>query len=116
MIEIVNLTPHEIRIQTKSGEEIVIPPSGTVLRTQVQHELIGEIEGIPVYKIKYGKVENLPERKEGTIYLVSMPVKDAVPDREDICMPDTSPPNVIRDEKGNIKAVKAIVCKIEKTR
>lgn len=62
-----NCTPHSIHVFSKEDVEyvpqhrklfiksgatpkVIIPPSGTVLSLQLQNELEGEREGIPIYK------------------------------------------------------------------
>lgn len=52
----------------------------------------------------FGKVENLPEPQEGVVYVVSALVAQAVPDREDVFIPD----DTVRDEQGRIIGVRAL--------
>lgn len=100
---LINLTPHEIRI-IHEDQEVVIQPSGTIARCQVEQRVIGFVNGIPFYKASYGQVENLPDPQEGVIYVVSALVAQAVPDRNDVLIPFDS----IRDQNGKIVGCKAL--------
>jgi len=53
-----------------------------------------------------GDVEGLPEPQSNTVYIVSTLVAQAVPHRDDIIAPDTSPQGVVRDSEGKIIGVK----------
>lgn len=97
MSNLINLTPHAINIIV-NGETKTIEPSGTIARVVMTQERIGEVDGIPVYRNTYGKPENLPEPQEGTYYIVSALLAQAIPEREDVLI--TS--NPIRDEAGRI--------------
>jgi len=59
VVNLVNLTPHEINIITPEGE-IKIQPSGVIARVSVTRERVGEItvdgKTIPIYKNKFGQV------------------------------------------------------------
>lgn len=107
-MNLVNLTPHVITLITEKGE-IKIQPSGTIARVAVTREKIGEVTVsnniiIPVYKNKFGSVENLPDPQPDTLYIVSSLVAQAVPDRKDVVIPDDS----VRDSEGRIIGAKAL--------
>jgi len=77
-VRIINLTPHELNVYDSEGKIILsIPPQRDVAipRVQVRSEIVGEIEvdgvRIPVRRVVYGDVENIPPEREGTIYVVS---------------------------------------------
>ncbi len=87
-MKIVNLTPHALHLYNEAGEKVAtIPPSGTVARVSVERRRVGEIDGIPVYTARYGRIEGLPRPRRGTIYVVSGMVKAAVPGRGDVYQP-----------------------------
>lgn len=65
---------------------------------------IGEINGIPVNKSRFGEVENLLEPQEGTIYIVSYLTAQAVSEREDVFITD----DAVRDEQGRIIGYRAL--------
>jgi hypothetical protein len=97
-MEFINLTPHSLSVFDGEGKNLVItlPPSGQVARVAVKNELV-EIEGeIPLFSTTYGQVEGLPEAKEGTILVVSLLVRSALPGRTDLA----SPGELIRDPEG----------------
>jgi hypothetical protein len=94
---IINLTPHDINI-ILGNETITIKPEGTPARVAQTKQQIDTVEGIPICKSSFGEVENLPPQKEGTIYIVSMLVANALPSRTDLYFPD----GVVRSEDGTI--------------
>lgn len=127
--KLVNLTPHRINFvlpcHIEVGEDELgtpiyvteertysIPPSGTVARCKVDREeidsIIAEIDDwgitIPITSAKFGEVEGLPEPQEGTIYITSQLVAQAVSDRKDVFFPD----DVVRDSQGNIIGCRAL--------
>lgn len=113
-MRIINLTPHAIGLAV--GDEVVtIPASGTVARVSVTVSPAGEIETdygrVPLVRLTYGDPVGLPEPEDGVVYVVSKVVADALPDRHDLVYPDTSPESAIRNEAGQIVAVRRMVCR-----
>lgn len=104
-INIVNLTPHTVNIMPDGpdGEVTSIPSSGEA-RAQTTREKAGTINGIQVYRTKFGAVEGLPEPQEGTIYIVSSITAQAVPHRDDVFIPD----DIVRDEQGRVIGCRAL--------
>ena len=88
---ITNLTPHAIVVGSRS-----FPPSGTLARVAMVITPQGEIDGIPLFKTAFGRVEGLPPMEAGRYYLVSALVASAEKDRDDLL----SPSGLVRDEKG----------------
>ena len=74
-MNIVNLTPHMITLLI--NKEMVEVPSSGLARCASCEELVGEIDGINIYRNSYGEVSGLPEPKEDTIYVVSRLVAEA---------------------------------------
>ncbi len=107
MKKIINLTPHMIVLN--DGTEF--PPSGTIARVSSSFSKVDEIDGIPIFSITYGDVENLPPEEENTIFIVSSMVLEALKNenRSDVVAPATGHPSVVRDEKGQIKSVPGFV-------
>ena len=104
-MKIINLTAHSITFFDAAGNVILtVEPSGQVARCSVAREKIGDINGIPVNKSRFGKVENLPEPQEGAIYIVSSLTAQAVPEREDVFITD----DAVRDEQGRIIGCRAL--------
>jgi len=106
-MKIVNLTPHPLNLMPEGpeGPVVTIPPSGQVARCAVDRVQVDTVTvdgiSIPVNQTRFGKVENLPEPQEGTIFIVSALTAQAVPEREDVFITD----DAVRDEQGRI-----IVC------
>lgn len=92
----VNLTPHTINFSNGTS----IQPAGAVARVATVQEKIGAVDGIEIFQTVFGNVENLPETKENTIYIVSSLVASRCNNRNDVLVPC----NFIRDDKGRIVA------------
>lgn len=123
--KLINLTPHEIKIQSKYGDSN-IPASGQVARVQqepaVQIGIIGNDDGscVPIAVVHppiFGAVQ-WPDfdTKKYSGAIVSMLVGQAVralPEDQRpefaVFVPDTGPDSVIRDEEGRIEAVSRLV-------
>jgi len=70
-MEIVNLTPHEVKVLDDDDNVIATFPSVGVARAR-QHDVpAGEIESIPVVKTEFGEVSGLPEPTEDAVFIVS---------------------------------------------
>lgn len=128
--KLVNLTPHSINFilpyHIEIGQDEIgtpeyiteertysLSPSGTLARCKVDRQetdriIAQDIEGwditLPITSTKFGEVEGLPEPEEGTIYIVSNLVAQAVPDRKDVFFPD----DLVRDANGNIIGCRAL--------
>ena len=104
MTQIKTFTPHPISICNNAGEVVrVIQPEGLV-RLKAVTVPAGEIDGILVTRTEFGQPEGLPDFKEGTFYIVSQLVKNALPNRTDLLVPA----EVVRDENGNIVGCKSL--------
>lgn len=106
---ILNLTPHPVSILDAKGKVIrTFPPSGQVARLVEKEEPLAplSIEGveIPLYRKDFGKVENLPNAEEGTLYIVSLPVAQALPERTDLLIPH----QLVRDNEGRVVGARAL--------
>lgn len=104
--EFINLTPHDIKLNNGT----VYPASGKTAR--VANSFTNFCCGIS--RVFYGEVENLPEHKRGTMYIVSAMVlaaekaKPKCCQRRDLVAPATGHPDTIR-ENGNIVSVPGFV-------
>ena len=97
-MKIINLTPHDISLMRNGQVVEIYPASRTPARVSVSAEIVGEINGFEIRKNVYGQVVNLPEREEGTVYIVSALVAQAAKDRDDILVTD----GAVRDAEGKI--------------
>jgi len=92
---IVNLTPHALHVHT-NGVIFTIAPSGPVARVSSERKLAGQVEGISLFRVSYGDVQDLPEPRQKTLFVVSGMVRAALPGRTDL----VSPGELIRDAEG----------------
>ena len=104
--EFINLTPHDIKL----NDGTIYPATGKIAR--VANTFSNFCNGIA--KVFYGDVENLPEPKRGTMYIVSAMVlsaENAKPEsyrRKDLVAPATGHPDCKR-ENGFIVSVPGFV-------
>lgn len=101
-IRIINLTPHTVTV-LRGDTAIEYPPSGAVARCATQRTVIGSLNGIPINQTEFGEVSGLPEPAPGVYYIVSALVAQALPQRDDLLIPD----DVVRDEAGRIIGCRA---------
>ncbi len=97
-MQLVNLTPHVVRIFGQDGETLLaeIFPSGEVARCSVTSTEVGRVGDVPLFAAVFGQVDGLPEPRPETIFIVSMLVRSALPNRVDLA----SPGELIRDASG----------------
>ena len=100
--EIINLTPHEIIVFNEADEVICKIASSGVARAESRIIQNGDLAGIPIKKIDFGRPTNLPDFKPGTWIIVSRATAEAAKaagrDTSDLLLTvDT-----IRDENGRI--------------
>lgn len=100
-MKLVNLTPHVIYVMGENAKT-QIKTSGTA-RCNVVNEEIGEINGIPVRKNSYGEITGLPDPEEGTVYIVSSVIANAVKEKRDDCV---IVDQTVRNEQGLIVGCK----------
>ena len=93
-MRIINFTPHDIEVIKNDGNVIIFPSEG-VIRLHEEREKTGDVNGIPVFRKKFGG-SNLPPKRDGIYYIVSLPVAQAFPERHDFLVPD----QLVRDDKG----------------
>jgi len=108
-MNIVNLTPHAITVQGTDGEKTTFQPSGTLARVSQTQQSAGKIGAFELRRNTFGDVEGIPAPAADTFYIVSAIVLSAS-DRPDLIAPDTGP-SAIRNDKGQIEAVRAFIIK-----
>ena len=95
---LINLTNHDINLYKDDILIKTIKTSGEA-RCKEDKIKIGEIDNIPIYKLIYTKVEGMLEPKEGTYYIVSKIVAEALKnERDDLLIPT----DMYRDANNNI--------------
>lgn len=104
---IINLTPHRLIIHKRPGDRIpaVVEQSGLLARIDVKQDLDGVVCGdIPVHSTAMGSVScsnadgetlTFPEPQDGTVYITSLVVAQAVRRRDVL-----SPGPLVRDDDG----------------
>ena len=99
MSNLINMTPHAVNILREDGD-IELTPCGVVPRVETEEvwETNRILFGVPVKKIIYKDVYDLPEPEFGTILIVSQLCCQACPDRDDLVFPA----DLKRDEAGRI--------------
>ncbi len=102
MKKIKNFTPHEVVLMGENGKVLITFPAEGLIRLSEKRErletLFLENVKISVFKKVYGGTEELPPKRKGTYYIVSLPVAQAFPERTDFLIPD----ELVRDENGKI--------------
>lgn len=95
----INLTPHVLNIYEEDGKTLLmsIQPTAPAARCKQETVCVGNLGGLPVYTMQFGEVENLPEPKENTVYIVSRLVA-AARWRDDVLCPGAA----VRDERGRV--------------
>lgn len=100
---LVNMTPHPLNIII-DDVTLTLDPSGVVPRVASDNVVVGP--GIVTTKL--GDVDGLPDPVPGKLLVVSALVRMALPDRDDLVGPDTSPQGAVRDADGRIIGVRGI--------
>lgn len=109
-MKFINLTPHDINIRDHKGTYRTFPRSGQVARLfeAVQFSKVIAVDdtvdeknspmtwGIEAFNSATGEPTGVPAPVPDTVYLVSLSVRQALPDRTDLA----SPGDLLRDEKG----------------
>lgn len=98
-----NLTPHPVTILGEDGGAVLtLQPEGIIPRVREKHVADGEVTvgdvTVPIARIHYADVEDLPAQKHGVHLVVSLLVAQAAPDRPDLLVPIGQ----VRDEQGRI--------------
>ena len=104
MANIINLTPHTVKVVNDKNEVIREYTSAGIARAATTAEVVAEVDGIPVRKTVFGEVQGLPDPQPDTFYIVSMVVAQAVR-RHDVIAPDSGP--TAYRENGLIVGVRA---------
>jgi hypothetical protein len=104
MPTLVNRTPHVVRILV--GEEAIrtIEPTFPTPRTASTRMQFSIVDGIPVDRVIYGGVVDMPPAEPGVFLIVSLMVAQALPERKDLLVPG----EVVRDAAGTIVACKGL--------
>lgn len=101
-----NCTPHAIDIWNAEGTEVVktIPRSSCVARLREANEPVGTADDVPICRTTYGDVHDLPDAETGTLFIVSIVVCRALPERDDLVFPV----ELVRDGEGRIVGCRSL--------
>lgn len=106
-----NYTPHDITFVDAEGVVVrTLTPDCSneqLPRVTVSSELVGEIEGYPLYRSVFGEPVNLPEPEEDTVFIVSNLVKEAA---KLLGRTDFVAPRTVRNDKGQILGCNGFDC------
>jgi hypothetical protein len=100
---VINATPHDIQ-EVTTGK--IYKTSGIEIRLKEDFTEIGTIDHkVPLFNRVLGEVSGLPQYHYGTYYIVSIMVKNAIPEREDLITVG----ELVRDENGKIIGCKGFI-------
>ena len=98
-IHILNLTPHAVTVIISEQEKYTFEPQEISARCTQKDIIVGKIAMFNITATEFGEVENLPEEKPNTYYIVSRLVLNACAGkRHDLLVPN----QLIRDSEGQI--------------
>lgn len=100
VITFISLVPHVINVHNEKGDIArVFHPSGQVARLRLTREEAGIIDGISLRRVIINREPvGIPDPVNGTRYIVSGLVREALPDRIDLL----SPGELLRDGAGQV--------------
>ena len=98
-ITIINLTPHPVNLLDVDANVVITFHTEGLARCSQNDVIIGRLnKDIILTKTSYGEVIGLPEQSPRTFYIVSRLVRNALPNRTDLLVPN----QLIRDSEGQI--------------
>lgn len=106
-MDIINLTPHAIRIRIEDSDiaeplesDIVLPKPapGELPPLRIAEDIVEEIEldGVRIRTVHLGEIEGLPEPEDGVMLVVSLPTAERAYalGRRDVVSPDSGPDRI----------------------
>ena len=106
--DLINLTPHEVRLVGEDGKTAMVFPSQGAIRLLEERERVDTLSledgEVPIFKKRFSGGADLPPEKAGTLYIVSLPIAQAYPGRRDFLVPD----QLVRDKEGRVVGAKAL--------
>lgn len=97
--KIINATPHSVYLLNHDHSILrMFPKSNGMIRVKETVKELPNIDGVPVCSTTWKETDDVPEFVEGTYYIVSQLVKNALPKRKDFL----TPKGAVRDNKGNL--------------
>ena len=112
-MELVNLTPHVIKVIETNGDTVEFQPSGQIARVASVPGTEQKSTSYPNLKFfsapTWGEVEGLPAPQGGKAYIVSGLVAARCSHRADVFSPGTGPADEPVRENGQIVAVTRLI-------
>lgn len=106
MTHFVNLTPHDINVILDDGSVKTIQKSGKVARCAQTRDEFAVVDGVRLSHTSFGDVFDLPDQEDGTVFIVSAMVRNAVCNRSDVA----SPGDLVRDANGVVIGCNGLDC------
>lgn len=104
-IRFVNLTSHSVNEIIGNN---IIPPSGIEARLSMSTYIVGEYANTPIiYSDVDNVIQNLPEPKEGVVYIVSSLVGAHIKNRPDVVVPGNKIPGLNPGEVAGCKYMRS---------
>jgi len=103
---VINKTPHDVNVVDENGALIRTYPKteGQIRLAVITIRGINLPDGTPTSKTAFGAPEGLPDFEQGTFYIVSQMVLQALPERKDLLVPA----EIVRDANGVIVGCKSL--------
>ena len=99
---LINLTPHAVTVYKDGKSAFTVESTGLIRATSIVKDTGTDADGVPVVTVTYGQPDFMPDKIDGTIYIVSSlalaAIKACYPDRIDFVIPD----GAVRDDAGKI--------------
>ena len=106
-MKFINLTPHDITVfMPDNGYDKTFAKSGTIARVAQETTVVRTVDGINISTATFGPVVGLPEREDGTLFIVSALVKSAATGRTDL----VSPGVLVRSADGVVIGCRDFFC------
>ena len=106
--QLVNLTPHAVKIFGDDDSVIAEFESAGVARATQTNIPDGDIGGVPIVQTKFGEVIDLPEPQPDTMYIVSIitlqAARAAGRNMDDLLIVT----DMVRDDQGRILGARAL--------
>jgi hypothetical protein len=84
-LKFINLTAHSVDLLPLG---VTIPHANSPVKVTQQQNLIGIVDGVPIYEIEFTDIAGLPKAEEGVMLIVSAPVlnyvREKLPHRKDV--------------------------------
>lgn len=105
-----NLTPHAINIMSAiTGEVVTFQPSGDLARVSTSTVLIGQIDGMAIYRTEYGAVEGVPAAGTERFLVSAMVLAQLGQEYSGWAFAPRTDGTAVRNEKGHIVHVVGLV-------